>query len=375
MKKILFVSAVLAAVMSCQKYEYNTEFSAPTQLDSPSEVVIDLAGENIVLAWTGGGAEDGGVCLYNVLFDRTDGDFREPLSSMQSDNGGLQQLTITQAQLNNIARASGIAPLGTGEIKWTVTASRGGEVKRSAESATIVLTRPDGIDNIPEHLYLDGTGAATDGAGREFRIMDEGVFRIYTVLDGGAISFRSSMDSDALLFYYDESTASLREGEGETSVSATENDKLVRITVNFNARTMVIQTVDKTVYYVLGINGDVYVELAYDGSGEFSYTGELPFYLNYWGSGLHEERYYFKVDIDESVTYWGRGAGISAEQPSADESIDFYVLHEYTDFSQMWDFAWKAKWDYLSISSTIRAKVTIVTNSDNLMIHTFEFAD
>ena len=372
MKKIILVAAALSAAMACQKYVYDTNFSAPDELISPESVNIDLASaENVVLSWRGGGAEDGGICLYSVLFDEADGDFSSPLATMQSDNGGLAQLTLTQASLNNIARSAGILPLGSGSVKWTVTASRGGEIKQSEASAVIAVTRPDGIDNMPDHLYLDGEAAGTDGQGREFRMMSEGIYRIYTTLSDGDLTFRSSMGDDANYFYYDESTGALREGQGTTAVAATGPDELVRITLDFNARTMKTEHLDKTVYYVLGINGNTFVELHYDGSGRFSYTGLLPYVRDQWGAGAHEERYYFRVQVDGVTTYWGRGAGISAEQPSANESIDFYVLHEYIDFSQMWNFAWKLKWDYFDRNT----KVTIDTDADNLMIHTFEFVD
>lgn len=372
MKKILLASAALIALISCQKYEFDTNFSAPDTLDSPESVNIDLSStENIILSWTGGGAEDGGVCLYEVLFDIPEGDFSEPLAKMQSDNGGLQQLTVTQAEMNNIARIAGIQPLGTGSVKWTVAASRGGEVKQSETYAEINVTRPDGIDNVPEHLYLAGEAAGQDGQGREFRLMSEGIYRIYTTLSSGNITLCSSMDDDAIYFYYDESTGSLREGNGETAVEATDENGLARITLDFNARTMDIERIDRTVYYVLGIDGNEYVELEYEGAGRFSYTGLLPYKADYWGAGAPEERYYFRVNIDGTDTYWGRGAGITDQQPADDESIDFYILHEYTDFNQMWNFAWKLKWDYFDRNT----KVTINTNSDNLMIHTFEFAE
>lgn len=371
MKRIIFTAAAILSLMACNKYELNTDFTVPDQLISPDPVVLDLKSPaTISFSWSGGGAADGGILLYQVLFDEADGDFSEPITILNSDYGAETTLTMSQSELNNIARNAGIRPEETGTLKWTVTASKGGVVKRCDQEATFSVTRGEGIDNIPEHLYIAGSAVTGDDLGREFRVMSEGVYRIYTTLSDGEICFKSSMEGDAFNFYVDEG-GKLREDEGSTPVEATSADGLVRITVDFNALTMTTEHLDQTVYYVLGIDGNQFVELHYDGNGQFSYTGLLPYMRDYWGSGAHEERYYFRVNIDGVTTYWGRGEGISAEQPSANEGVEFYTLHEYTDFNNMWNFAWKLKWDYFDLNTT----VTIDTNSDNRMIHSFKFAE
>ena len=369
MKKTALIFAALAAVMSCNKYEYTTEFSAPTELSSPESIALDLtSSENIVLSWSGGGAKDGGIVLYNVIFDEADGDFSDPLSTVQSDNGGLTTLTMTQAALNNIARSSGIKPLGTGKIKWTVTASRGGEVKQSEASATINVTRPDGIDNIPQTLYLHGT-AIEDSGVRAFRTMSEGIFRIYTTLKDGDISFKSSADNaeGTLNFFYDEEVGKLREDNGQTSVSATAADELCRITVDFNARTMTIDRVGKEVHCIWGASfGDIAV-LTYQGNGIFVGEGDIKFLqpgdLD-WLTWV-EERYYFKVTLNGGDMIWGRQDDVSAERPVGGEPPYFYSLKEMA--WDQWTGLWKMKGDLDQTHATI----TIYTNSDNLMIHSF----
>ena len=68
-KKLLFIAAaVLGIAAGCQKYELNTDFSMPVELDSPSNVILDVTSSStVVLSWNGGGAADAGVLLYNVL--------------------------------------------------------------------------------------------------------------------------------------------------------------------------------------------------------------------------------------------------------------------------------------------------------------------
>ena len=65
----------------------------------------------------------------------------------------------------------------TGDIKWTVNASKGGVVKRTDKVATITVTRGEGIDNIPAELYLYGSATENSGQGGiPFRCVEEGVF-------------------------------------------------------------------------------------------------------------------------------------------------------------------------------------------------------
>ena len=175
-KKLLFIAAaVLGIAAGCQKYELNTDFSMPVELDSPSNVILDVTSSStVVLSWNGGGAADGGVLLYNVLFDKTGGDFSEPLATMPSDLGAKNTLTLTHAQLNTLARKAGVKPNETGSFIWTVTASRGGVTKTFDGYASLSVVRGEGIDNIPEHLYVAGSAALE--AGQEFRMEEEGLF-------------------------------------------------------------------------------------------------------------------------------------------------------------------------------------------------------
>ena len=52
-----------------------------------------------MLSWSGGGAADGGIVLYEVLFDKADGDFSKPLATVKSDLGANTSLSITHAAI------------------------------------------------------------------------------------------------------------------------------------------------------------------------------------------------------------------------------------------------------------------------------------
>lgn len=98
----IFLLSILFLTGCSEDYKLDESFTLPTELSGPEEVAIDLqSSENIVLTWNGG-ADDGGVLLYSVLFDKGDGNFSEPIYTSQSDFGATRQLTLTHVILNKI---------------------------------------------------------------------------------------------------------------------------------------------------------------------------------------------------------------------------------------------------------------------------------
>lgn len=372
MKKILLICSVLLAMMSCQEdYELNAGFTVPSELNSPSSIQLDVTSSvPVVLSWKGGSADDGGIVLYEVLFDKADGDFSKPLAKYKSDLGAMPTLSVTHAAINTIARNAGIRPDETGTIKWTVNASKGGIVKRVENAASISVTRGEGIDNIPTALYLYGSATENSGqGGLPFRQVEEGVFQIYTKLSAGKINFKSATSGEAFGYYIDESSK-LKEGEEDMTVSA--SSEIVRLTVNFNTLAMTTDRIGTSVRCIWGASYGEIATLTYTGNGKFVGTGNIRFLdpskpeTNPPGwLGWIEERYYFIAQVNGVEKCWGRGDNVSAERPVGGEPASFYSLYEFA-WSQ-WDHLWKMKGslDYK------HATITIDTNADGLMIHTF----
>lgn len=371
-KNILMACFMSLALTACQEdYSLNVDFSLPTELDSPSSITLDVTSATpVTLSWTGGGAADGGVVLYEVLFDKADGDFSEPLSVMKSNQGAQPSLSITHAMINTIARKAGIRPEETGTIKWTVNASKGGVVKRTELVSSIAVTRDEGIDNIPQELFLYGNATENSGqGGLAFRMVSEGVFQIYTTFSAGNISFKSSTNADAFSFYVSDS-GKLKEGDETTE--APEVGGVARITVDFNSLTMAVDEIQPMVRCIWGASYEDIAQLQYVGNGKFVGEGDIifldpsrpesnpPSWL-----GWVEERYYFIAVVNGAEMCWGRGDDVSAERPVGGEPDSFYSLYEYS-WSQ-WDHLWKMSGSLDNKHATI----TIDTNKNGLMMHTF----
>jgi hypothetical protein len=374
MKRIIYLAVSTLLVLSCtEKYEYNTDFTAPTELVSPDNVTLDVTSSaNVLLEWSGGGAADGSIVQYEVLFATGSGSFDTPVETMQSDLGVLPKLTLTHAQLNIIARKAGIASASTGDIKWTVNSSKGGAVKSVDISKTISITRGEGIDPIPETLYLFGTGAAAPGEteGREFRKVADGIFHIYTNFVAGDIKFSSSETLGTGYEYYYVNNK-IKEGSGVVTVPATTGNP-VRLIVNFNDLSVTVDEISN-VRCIWGATFDVIGVINYIGNGIFKADNCTVKFVDPsrpetnppgW-LGWVEERYYFIVTINESDKCWGRNDGVSAERPVGSEPLSFYELGEFT-----WD-QWEHLWKMSGSLDMKKCTITINTNLEGLMAHQF----
>src|SRR5689334_2739048 len=133
MKKIFLLGlmAMICATTfySCKKdvRALNTSVQPVTTINSPlNDTSINIApttGASVVFKWAASASAD--LVLYEVVFDKTGGDFSKPIYTVMSDGSGVQtQATISQKTLNMIANSAGIAALASGTLKWAVVTSK-----------------------------------------------------------------------------------------------------------------------------------------------------------------------------------------------------------------------------------------------------------
>lgn len=339
MKRIIAILLAFSALVGCKEYEFNAEFTLPTELDAPEEVQLDVtSSERVVFFWSGAKAADGGIILYEVLFDRLGGDFSAPLASFQSDRGSQTRLTLTQAQLNAIAREGGLGRGETGTFIWTVKASRGGVVKPCGLVKQMVITRGNDIDALPEALAPAGTAFAESGAA--FRQLSAGVFTLITRLQAGTMSFTDGADN----FYLD-SKGKLVLGDGAQDFTEVPASGLARLTVDFNTLSVSISELSTTVQAQWDANKMAFVILDYKGDGVFSGKGVCTLLgpgrpgTPSWCSWT-EQRYSFITEVDGRSVRWGSrwpnpdGAD-SADYPAKPEDYYIYEVAK-TDWCNLW---------------------------------------
>lgn len=375
MKNIVLVFILALLMVGCkEEYVFDAEFTTPTVLNSPASVVIDVASPtNVILSWDGGAAAQGYV-TYEILFDKAGGNFSEPIYRSFSDLGVSPTFTLTHSTLNTIARKAGIGTASTGNVIWTVTASKGGEVRSSGLTKEISVTRGAGIDYTGTTLYLFGTATENNGAGGQaMRRAADGVFIAYTkaAVNGNYYFKSSTTDAEPFICYADE-TGKIKEGSGSYSVNANAAGEVYRVTVDLNTQKMVIDKIT-TVKAIWGATFDVIGNMTYQGNGIFKADNctikfiqksrpetNPPSWL-----GWIEERYYFIATINGVERCFGRRDGVSAERPLGTETPAFYELEEFA-WSQ-WDHLWKMK----GTLDLTKCSITINTNKNGLMIHEF----
>lgn len=339
MKKALTIILTLASILACKKYELNTSFTVPTELDAPETVLLDVASsERVVFFWSGGKAEDGGLVLYDVLFDREGGDFSAPLATFQSDRGTQSRLTLTHAQLNNIARDGGLARGQSGTFSWTVRASRGGVTKDCGIVKNIVLTRGNDIDALPEALAPAGTAFPEEG--RTFVKVSDGVFTIITRLQAGTMYFTNGPDN-----YYANDKGKIVIGNGSQDITTVPESGLVRLTVDFTTLSVSMEELSNTVLAQWAATNVAFIILKYKGDGIYAGKGVC----NLLGPGRPgtpswcswtEQRYSFMTEVDGASVRWGsrwpnpEGAD-SPDYPAT--AADYYIYQvSKTDWGNLW---------------------------------------
>ncbi|MFV0590312.1 MAG: SusE domain-containing protein [Draconibacterium sp.] len=283
------------------------------------------ASATLYFEWEPARAEDSGMVLYEVAFDKADGDFSEPLFVAAADNnGGSNHATFTHKQLNQIAALAGIESSQQGTLKWTVFSSKGISPMKAEEERTLSLTRLSGLADIPDNLYI--TGAATENGDdlSEALVMKklaDGEFEIYTQLtEGESFKFVSATSGTPLEFSL---TGEKVVVGGTSSVSKT---GVYKYYLDFNIGSFTSKEVTKVSLYLNW--SQLKVELPYIGNGVWEVT-------NYTITGLSggensDDRYKFRMESSEGETEWR--AVNNDSKPTGNEA--YYYMVEKTNVEQ-----------------------------------------
>jgi hypothetical protein len=344
MKPIIYLSTaallMLMAVTSCKKdtKSLDTNLSAAGTLMAPAnQTAISLApgGPGVTFKWNTATANAGGVVLYEVVFDRANGDFSKPVYKILSDGSGVQpQATIPQDTLNKIASLADIKSSSTGSLKWTISASKATNVQLSSSSNTIQVSRPAGFAVAPATLYLTGTATenGTDATKTiAFKRTTAGVFELYTSLKAGTYQLTDKNDGSGTLYYID-ANGIVQQGTGTTIVSGA--TATYRIQLNFNVATSNVVSIQSVGLFMSAYNTEI-GQLSYIGNSTWE-NPKIPvaFYQFSWG---RDERYKFVLHTSAGLEYLG--SSNKDNVAPAGQAASYFNLTSVTN--AQWDNTYK----------------------------------
>jgi starch-binding outer membrane protein SusE/F len=324
----LLLLPLLALQTSCKKEErpLNENFTPVATLSLPDDQAsVQLqptSTASVQFKWDAAAADDGGMVLYELAFDKEAGDFSAPVFKRVSNGGGVEtQLTLTHKDLTKIAALGGIEASSVGKLKWTVIASKSTNKKVALMTRTIQLERPAGFAEIPANLYL--TGSATEGGedvtmAIPLKKIEGGVFEIYTSLKPGTYQLTDKPAADGKKFYVDGTV--IKEGASATTVSG--GTKVYRLKYDFNVATVLDATEIETVgLYMSAYNTEI-GQLDYKGNGVWE-AASIPvvFYPFSWG---RDERYKFAFHTSAGVEYLG-SSNVNNVGPVGQPAAYFYL--------------------------------------------------
>lgn len=370
--KTTFLISFIFAFIACKDNmgETDTRLADVKTLFEPiNERVIVLepsASASVYFEWEYADENTGGASVYQIAFDKQDGNFSNPVYVAYADNNGFyNHVSISHKQMNKIAGMMGIQPTETGTFKWTVFSSKGEKTIKAAQENTISVTRLAGFEEIPIDVYI--TGEATEGGSDlskapKMKAISNGEFEAYTKLSAGKT-----------YYFTDAKTGTPRQfstSDGlikEDGTSTIAKDGVYRVILDFNTGACTYTLVTRIGFYFCPA-GEILFDLPYEGYGVFKATQQtVTFQQESWG---RDERYKFRMFVKENN---GEGEEKELEwatlnqtdaRPTATSPESYYYMQLLTNLSQ-WDNKWKLMGDFDSVP----ANYTIYLTADQPYTH------
>ena len=376
MKKIVIrltvIASLLFALAACEDDggDTDTRLTAVKALVEPldgKEVVLETStGASTYFEWEYCNVEESGAAVYQLAFDKADGDFSNPVYLIPADNSGLyNNVSVTHKQLNKIAGMMGVNSSETGTFKWTVFSSKGLKTMKGEEERMITVTRLAGFADLPVDVYVTGEGSegGDDLSGaQKMKAIAGGEFEVYTRLTAGEpFYFTDGTSGTPGTFYTD---GGLVKENGTSTVATT---GVYRITLDFNTGACTYTLVTRIGFYFCP-EGQILFDLPYVGNGVFRAEDQtVTFQQESWG---RDERYKFRMFVKENA-----GADPETElewstlnqtdsRPTATSPDSYYYLKLLTDVTQ-WDNKWKLMGDF----DGVPADYTIYLQADQPYTH------
>lgn len=293
--------------------------------DNGKVVVLQAsASATMYFAWEPARAENSGMVLYEVAFDKVDGDFSNPLFITASDNNGAEaHASLTHKQMNKIAALAGVGSSEVGTIKWTVYSSKGINPIKAESERTLTLTRLAGFAEIPENLFITGEGTeggASLASALKMKKVINGEFEIYTKLTQGK-TFKFVSENSGTPKEYSFTGEKLVEG-GTSTVAKT---GVYKYYLDFNIGSFTVKEVTKVNLFLNWSQRKI--ELPYKGFGVWELLNHTITGLS--GNDNNDDRYKFRMESSTGETEWR--AVNNDSKPTGNEAYYFMVEKSNVD--------------------------------------------
>ncbi|WP_082603415.1 SusE domain-containing protein [Flavobacterium sp. Root901] len=325
-KLVLILCTVFLVSCNNDDSMSHTNVSAVNALYSPANnKFFDLGAQSsAVFEWEGAKAEDNGVVLYDVVFDKENGDFSKPIYVKPSDGNGFQKtLNISFTELNKIAELAGIQSETIGKIKWTVYSSKGINVQKSAVSGIIEVQRPGGFPT-PDQLFITGTGSEngeTAANAQAFKKVGATSFEIYTKLSAGTYKFITRKNGTPEVFYIN--GGKLKQDGAATYAG---DSKVYKIKVDFSDGSTTMTEIKKIELWFPPL-GQYLFEYTYSGGGIWKANNKaISFKQESWG---RDERYKFKFTVVNGTTTteeWYGSVNADNSRPDGNVAASYWYM-------------------------------------------------
>jgi starch-binding outer membrane protein SusE/F len=327
----LLASLALLLITSCKKDIKRLDLtitpvgSLAAPVDNSDIQLQPATGASIVFQWSPAQTPDSGLILYEVAFDKVDGNFSNPVYKILSDGSGVQnQASVSQKDLNKIAALAGIKASGSGKIKWAVLASKATNAKISTETRTLQIERPAGFATVPDSLFIFGTAteAGNDPANAiPLKKTADGVFELYTSLGTGSYLLTDQRNANGNEYYIDINNSNIiKAGNTQTEVSGTTKAYCLRY--DFNVATSQATVIESIGLYQSANNAEI---------GQLSYTGNSTWQIDSlpvvfvqfsWG---RDDRYKFFMHTSSGMEYYG-STNADNVPPAGQPQSYFYLV-------------------------------------------------
>jgi starch-binding outer membrane protein SusE/F len=358
----LLLSGVFSMTLltQCDKDErdINLNLSEVTNFFTPVDnrsIKVEVANVNTIetFEWEQARAEDGSVVMYEVAFDQENGDFSKPFYKKVSDGGGLNnKLTLTYGDLSQIAKLGGVDFFEKKKFRWTVLASKGTNVKKASVSRVIEIERPNGVDPLPNELFITGTateGGAAIGSAVRMKRLSNGVFEVYTKLKAGTYKFVDGKDNSARAFHIlDDGSKAITDDPGENTFTGP--DKIQRITLDFNI--MSTKTAEiKTISLWFSPDDRFWFDMDYAGNGIWRKDNQIAA-LKQEGWGV-DTRYKYRMMYNDGTgpdkEQWLNYSSADSHEPTHPHDVDYRKINFAPNDGTRWGWAFKMDRNYLKI--------------------------